>query len=236
MIKIPATPECLPAVREVLAEGINVNITLIFSREIYVQVAEAYLSALEARLANGLRIDQIASVASFFVSRVDALVEKKFEAQVAAGKAQEHDRSKFFGKVGIANSKLAYEAFENLFLSERFKKLSEAGARVQRPLWASTGTKNPAFKAVMYVEELAGRSTVNTMPPATVKALLTDGAISPKLHQGLSESSDLLTWIESQGISMSALLSELQVAGVKSFADSYRDLLGSIESKRSQVA
>lgn len=236
MIKIPATAECIPAIRSVLAEGINVNVTLIFSREVYVQVAEAYLSALEERLTHGLKIDQIASVASFFVSRVDALVEKKFEAQVAAGKAQDQDRVKFFGKVGIANSKLAYEAFENLFSSEQFKKLSKAGARVQRPLWASTGTKNPVFKAVMYVEELAGRSTVNTMPPATVKALLTDGAVSPKLHQGLSESKDLLTWIESQGISMSTLLSELQTAGVKSFADSYRDLLGSIESKRSKVA
>jgi transaldolase len=236
MIKIPATAECIPAIRSVLAEGINVNVTLIFSREVYVQVAEAYLSALEERLTHGLGIDGIASVASFFVSRVDALVEKKFEAQVAAGKAQEQDRVKFFGKVGIANSKLAYEAFENLFSSERFKKLSDAGALVQRPLWASTGTKNPAFKAVMYVEELAGRNTVNTMPPATVKALLTDGAVSPKLHQGLSESKALLSWIESQGISMSALLSELQTAGVKSFADSYRDLLGSIESKRSKVA
>jgi len=235
MIKIPATPECIPAIRTVLAEGINVNVTLIFSRDVYIQVAEAYLAALEDRLARGLRVDGIASVASFFVSRVDALIEKKFDAQVAAGKAQEGDRSRFFGKVGVANSKLAYEAFENLFSSERFKQLRDAGARVQRPLWASTGTKNPTFKAVMYVEELAGRDTVNTMPPATVKSLLAEGQISPKLHQGLAESKALLAWIESQGVSMSAVLSELQVAGVKSFADSYRDLLGSIESKRGKV-
>jgi transaldolase len=241
MIKIPATPECIPAIRAVLAEGINVNVTLIFSTEIYVQVAEAYISALEDRLAKGLNVSSIASVASFFVSRVDALVEKKFDGLVAAGKAKEADRGLFFGKVGVANSKLAYEAYEALFSSDRFKKVRElatktGGVMVQRPLWASTGTKNPAFKSVMYVEELAGRDTVNTMPPATVKALLAGGDIAPKLHQGLVDAKQLLSWVESQGISMSVLLAELQSAGVKSFADSYRDLLGSIETKRTQVA
>lgn len=240
MIKIPATPECIPAIRTVLGEGINVNVTLIFSTEIYMQVAEAYISALEDRLAKGLSVSSIASVASFFVSRVDALVEKKFDGLVASGKAKEADRSSFFGKVGVANSKLAYEAYEALFSSDRFTKIRElatktGGVMVQRPLWASTGTKNPAFKAVMYVEELAGRDTVNTMPPATVKALLAGGDIAPKLHQGLVDAKQLLSWVESQGISMSVLLAELQSAGVKSFADSYRELLGSIETKRTQV-
>jgi transaldolase len=235
MVKVPATPECIPAIKAVLELGINVNVTLIFSTEVYRQVAEAYISALESRVAKSLDVRALSSVASFFVSRVDALVEKKFDAFVSSGKCAESDRSIFFGKVGVANSKLAYEAFESIFGSARFKKLQEVGARVQRPLWASTGTKNPVFKPVMYVEELAGRDTVNTMPPATVKALLAGASIAPQLHAGLEEAKSLLAWVESVGISMSSVLSELQVAGVKSFSDSYRDLLQSIEEKRNKV-
>ena len=236
MIKIPATTECIPAIRSVLEEGINVNVTLIFSTEVYQQVADAYIAALEARVAKKQDVRCVASVASFFVSRVDALVEKKFDALVSSGKSVEADRAAFFGKAGIANSKLAYEAFEATFGSNRFKKLQEAGARVQRPLWASTGTKNPVFKAVMYVEELAGRDTVNTMPPATVKALIAGASIRPALHSGLKEAKELLGWLESAGVSMKALLEELQVAGVKSFSDSYRDLLASIDEKRKEVS
>ena len=236
MIKIPATPECIPAIQEVLESGINVNVTLIFSKEVYEQVAQAYIAALEARAQRGEEVRAIASVASFFVSRVDAIVEKHFDVLVQGGKAQATQRDLFLGKVGIANSKLAYASFEKLFESPRFKKLQDAhGAKVQRPLWASTGTKNPAFKAVMYVEELAGRSTVNTMPPATVKALLGSGDIKPKLHSGLDEAVKLLGWIDSLGLSMTNLLKELQVAGVKSFADSYRELLASIDEKRAKV-
>jgi transaldolase len=187
-------------------------------------------------LAKGQDVRSIASVASFFVSRVDAIVEKKFDTIVSTGSCAEGERAALLGKVGVANSKLAYEAFEAIFCSERFRKLQEAGARVQRPLWASTGTKNPAFKAVMYVEELAGRDTVNTMPPATVKALLQGAAVSPKLHSGLVEAKKLLEWLGSKGISLDALLSELQVAGVKSFSDSYKELLASIDEKRKKVA
>ncbi|MFN4896297.1 MAG: transaldolase [Pseudomonadota bacterium] len=236
MIKIPATPECIPAIQAVLERGINVNVTLIFSTDVYRQVAGAYVAALEARLAKGQDVRSIASVASFFVSRVDAIVEKKFDTIVSTGSCAEGERAALLGKVGVANSKLAYEAFEAIFCSERFRKLQEAGARVQRPLWASTGTKNPAFKAVMYVEELAGRDTVNTMPPATVKALLQGAAVSPKLHSGLVEAKKLLEWLGSKGISLDALLSELQVAGVKSFSDSYKELLASIDEKRKKVA
>ena len=236
MIKIPATPECIPAIEKTLEHGINVNVTLIFSEDVYKQVAEAYISALESRVARGEDVRSIASVASFFVSRVDAIVEKKMDALIASGKVSAGEREKFIGKVGVANSKLAYASFERLFGSERFKKLKDAhGTRVQRPLWASTGTKNPAFKAVMYVEELAGRDTVNTMPPATVKALMAGAEIGPRLHGGLEEARGLLSWVESNGLSMAALLHELQVAGVKSFADSYRDLLTSIDEKRAKV-
>lgn len=236
MIKIPATSECIPAIQSVLEEGINVNVTLIFSVDVYARVANAYISALNTRLARGQDVSRIASVASFFVSRVDALVEKKFDSLVSSNQALEGERQKFFGKVGVANSKLAYEEFERIFNGDTFKKLREAGAKVQRPLWASTGTKNPVFKPVMYVEELAGRDTVNTMPPATVKALISDAVIEPRLHAGLGDAKDLIAWIEGKGISMSGLLNELQVAGVKSFKDSYSDLLGSIEEKRKQVA
>jgi transaldolase len=163
-------------------------------------------------------------------------VEKSFDSLVQAGKAQAADRARFIGKVGVANSKLAYASYERIFGAARFKKLQESnGARVQRPLWASTGTKNPAFKAVMYVEELAGRDTVNTMPPTTVKAVLEGATVKPALHEGLVDAKALLAWVESQGLSMAMLLQDLQSAGVKSFADSYRDLLASIDEKRTKV-
>jgi transaldolase len=235
MIKIPATLQCIPAIRRTLEQGINVNVTLIFSDAVYREVAEAYISALETRASKGEDIRAISSVASFFVSRVDAIVEKGFDELVKAGKVTTDKKDVFFGKVGVANSKLAYESFERLFGSERFKKLQEKGARVQRPLWASTGTKNPIFKAVMYVEELAGRDTVNTMPPATLKALLVGASIAPKLHDGLANAKQIIATVNSMGIGFDALLQELQVAGVKSFADSYKELLASIDKKRATV-
>jgi transaldolase len=235
MIKIPATKECIPAIQSVLEKGINVNVTLIFSVPVYREVANAYISALEARAARGEKIDRIASVASFFVSRVDAIVEKSFEELAKAGRVDSASRSVFFGKVGVANSKAAYGAFEEVFGSDRFRALREKGARVQRPLWASTGTKNPAFKAVMYVEALAGRDTVNTMPPATVKALLEGASISGQLHQGHAEAASVLESVNAMGISTEKLLVDLQVAGVKSFSDSYQELLDSIEAKRKIV-
>ena len=201
----------------------------------YEQVAHAYINALKARSARGESVRNIASVASFFVSRVDAIVEKTFDELVKAGKAKTEDKNSFFGKIGIANSKVAYASFEKLFTSNEFKALKEQGARVQRPLWASTGTKNPVFKSVMYVEELAGRDTVNTMPPATVKALLADGVIEPRLHGGAADAVALVNKVNALGVPFSALLQELQVAGVKSFSDSYRDLLQSIDNKRKSI-
>lgn len=235
MIKIPATQECIPAIQEVLEKGINVNVTLIFSKEVYEQVAQAYIAAIKARAERGENVRNISSVASFFVSRVDAIVEKTFDDLVKAGKAKADDKGLFFGKVGVANSKIAYASFEKLFSAETFKGLKEKGARVQRPLWASTGTKNPVFKAVMYVEDLAGRDTVNTMPPATVKALIAGADIKPKLHDGALEAEKLIKKVNELGVPTDNLLKELQVAGVKSFSDSYRDLLQSIETKRKSI-
>lgn len=235
MIKIPATQECIPAIQEVLEKGINVNVTLIFSKEVYEQVAQAYIAAIKARAERGESVRNISSVASFFVSRVDAIVEKTFDDIVKAGKAKADEKGLFFGKVGVANSKIAYASFERLFSSETFKGLKEKGARVQRPLWASTGTKNPAFKAVMYVEDLAGRDTVNTMPPATVKALIAGADIKPKLHDNALAAEQLIKKVNELGVPTDALLKELQVAGVKSFSDSYRELLQSIETKRKSI-
>lgn len=234
MIKIPATPECIPAIKEVLEEGINVNVTLIFNSDVYAQVAEAHISALEARVAKGLEIKNIASVASFFVSRVDAICEKKFDELLKAGKVQESDKEVFFGKIGIANSRLAYQKFEELYGSPRFKALVAKGAKVQRPLWASTGTKNPKFSPVMYVEELAGRDTVNTMPPATLKALLADANVDgAKIKKDVAQAAEIIKKSEAMGISFNNLMKELQVVGVKLFADSFQELLNSIEKKRS---
>lgn len=236
MIKIPGTPECLPAVEEVLSEGINVNITLLFSEENYVKVAEAFLAACERRVAAGKDCSRLASVASFFVSRVDALCEKKLDEQVAAGKLSAADRQQFTGTIGIANSKCAYVAFEKLFQGARFAPLAAKGVRVQRPLWASTGTKNPAFKAVMYVEALAGRHTVNTVPPATLKALLEGAVIEPLLHGGLNEAPAFIEKLGGYGLDFKGLMKQLQDDGVKLFSDSYRDLLASIEKKTAALA
>lgn len=235
MIKVPATEEGIPAIRTLLEEGINVNITLIFSVEVYEQVAEAYIAALEARRARGLDVSRISSVASFFVSRVDAIHEARFDALVNEGKARAEEKQKFWGKIGIANSKLAYAAFERLFNGERFAPLAAAGAKVQRPLWASTGTKNPKFSKVLYVEELAGAHTVNTMPPATLTALLEGAQIEPRLHQAIEEARGVIATVRELGLPFDELLLELQSAGVKLFAESYRDLLASIEQKREQV-
>lgn len=237
MIKIPATPAGIPAIETALTEGTNVNITLIFSVPVYEQVFDAYTRALEARAMQGLSLASVASVASFFVSRVDSIHEKHFDALAKEGKVRGDDRALFLGKVGIANSRLAYERFEQLSGASRFKTLIDKGARVQRPLWASTSTKNPAFSPSMYVEELAGRDTVNTIPPQTLKALSGPPiAFSPKLHQGWREAHDLIAAIKKLGLPFERLLEDLKEQGVKLFAESYQELIDSIERKRSAYA
>lgn len=235
MIKIPATPECIPAIQATLEEGINVNVTLIFSRRVYEQVAGAYVTALQNRAAKKLPVDKISSVASFFVSRVDAICEKTFDSLVVSGKAKAEEKAQFFGKVGIANSKEAYKAFEEIFSNTPFMSLKSQGAMVQRPLWASTGTKNPLFSPVMYVEELAGRDTVNTMPPGTLKALLQGAVVEPRLHKGLEEARKVIASLKTVGLDFEKLLVDLQDQGVKSFSDSYKDLISSIETKRGKL-
>ena len=232
MIKVPATDAGLPAIRELLEAGINVNVTLIFSVPVYEKVVEAYVSALEARSSRGEPVDGLASVASFFVSRVDSICESAADKLIKEGKWSDADKAALFGKVGIANSRLAYERFLTLFGGDRFGKLRAKGARVQRPLWASTGTKNPVFSPVMYVEELAGKNTVNTMPPQTLKALMEKATLSNKVESGFAEARSLIGGATEKGLPWDALLLELQSQGVKLCADSYRELLDSIEKKR----
>ncbi|MCB0337680.1 MAG: transaldolase, partial [Bdellovibrionales bacterium] len=232
MIKVPATEEGIPAIEALLTKGINVNVTLIFSVPVYSQVANAYLQALETRKAQGQDIKAIASVASFFVSRVDAICEKDAEKHGIL----ESTYAPLLGKVGIANSKLAYAQFLELFSARRFKELESKGAQVQRPLWASVGTKNPDFSKLLYVEALAGKHTVNTMPPETLEVLLEGSNVHDALADGFEEASSIVSQVQSLGIAFDALLHELQLAGVKSFADSYQSLLDSIGAKLAALA
>ena len=226
MIKIPATPEGIPAIQQAIATGININVTLIFSNEVYAKVIEAYLSGLEERLRNGLPIGHISSVASFFVSRIDAQADKQLEAKGETG---------LMGKVAIANAKMAYQLFRQAFTSERFAKLRDKGARVQRPLWASTGTKNPKYSDVLYVESLIGPDTVNTIPPATYDAFRDHGKVQLTLEQDVEESRRVLEEFEAKGFSLKAITEKLTAEGVKSFNDSFGQLMDTIEARRDSV-
>ncbi|MBN1135649.1 MAG: transaldolase [Anaerolineae bacterium] len=228
MVKIPATQAGLPAITDAIAAGINVNVTLIFSRKRYVGVMDAYLRGLEQRVAQGLSLDSIASVASFFVSRVDTKVDARLQdLGDQAGRATE-----LLGKTAIANTRLAYADFKEMFAADRFQTLGAKGARVQRPLWASTSTKNPAYRDVLYVEELIGPSTVSTIPPQTLKAFLEHGQVRPSLEEDLAGARRILDDLEALGISMDLVTDELEHEGVKAFADAFTELLGAVDARR----
>jgi transaldolase len=233
MVKIPATVAGLPAITGAIAAGINVNVTLIFSLERYAAVMDAYLSGLEQRVAAGLPVDMIASVASFFVSRVDTKVDGHLAAMIDRGGMRAEKAELLPGKAAIANARLAYENFKKVFGSARFQALKAQGARVQRPLWASTGTKNPKYRDVVYVEELIGPHTVNTVPPQTLAAFLDHGVVRVgSLEENVAEARQTLVDLESLGISMSAVTSELEQEGVKSFADAFTALLSAVDASR----
>lgn len=236
MIKIPATPEGLPAIREVLAAGINVNVTLIFSVATYMEVFDAFISAMEKRKAQGEGGLNVASVASLFVSRVDSICEKALVELVESGKLAADQQAKFIGKVGIANSRVAYQHFSKVLKSERFQKLLKEGVRPQRPLWASTGTKNPQFSPVLYVEELVGQHTVNTLPPATLEALIQQAGVSDKLADIDESESKLLDDLKEVGVDLDSLLVRLRSDGVQAFVDAYNQLLEAIDAKRQRLA
>lgn len=236
-VKVPATPEGIPAIEELLYQGININVTLIFSVEVYKDVMEAYLSALERRVEEGKPVNKIASVASFFVSRVDTKVDKLLQA--LADKEDDADKkaeiTSLLGTAAVDNSKLAYQEFLSAFGDERFARLKDHGAHVQRPLWASTSTKNPAYNDVLYVEELIGPDTVNTMPDNTIEAFLDHGKVRRTIDKDMDATHERLAKLESLGISLKQVTDELTVEGVDSFTKSFTTLETGISSKRDQL-
>jgi transaldolase/glucose-6-phosphate isomerase len=227
MIKIPATPEGIPAIRQTLEEGLNINITLLFAQSAYEQVAEAFLSALEARAAKGQDISHIASVASFFVSRIDSLVDSKIDEKLktASKAAQKTLLESILGKIAIANAKLTYKKYQELFGGPRWKKLAAKGAQTQRLLWASTSTKNPNYRDVLYVEELIGADTVDTIPPATFDAFRDHGKLRPSLTENVEAAAKTMVDLAKAGISMQEVTDKLLVDGVKLFSDAFTQLL-----------
>lgn len=228
MIKVPATAAGIPAVEELIAAGINVNATLLFGVERYQQIADAYLSGLESRLRRGQPIDRVASVASFFVSRVDAAVEKALVPHPIEADALR-------GKIAIANAKIAYAAYHELFGGQRFAELAQEGAKPQRLLWASTGTKSAGLSDVLYIEALIGPHTVTTVPPATYNAYRDHGKPHSTLDQGLDEAKAQLQTLTRLGINLKQLTQKLEEEGVVSFANSFTTLLTAIKSKAGQL-
>ncbi len=238
MIKIPATQEGIPAIQTALTEGINVNITLIFALDNYRQVAEAYISALEERNAEGKDISHMASVASFFVSRVDTLVDKLLEDKVKAtsDSAEQQKLKALEGKAAIANARLVYQEFKRIFHSPRFETLKHSGAHVQRPLWASTSTKNPAYRDVLYAEELIGPDTVDTMPLETIENFRDHGRVSRTIENNIPQAHAELDALEQLGIHYDAVTQQLQDEGVQKFADSFHELFKGIAEKQKAIS
>jgi len=233
MIKVPGTDEGLTAIRSLLADGINVNVTLLFSIERYRDVLEAFTQGLEAALAAGRRIDRIASVASFFLSRIDTLIDAKLDALAAADAARKQEAMRLRGAVAIASARLAYAVFEEGIASERFQRLRADGAHPQRLLWASTGTKDPTYSPIKYIEPLIGADTVNTMPLETLEAYREHGQPSARLSGHADEARDVLVALAGLGIDLDAATAQLLDEGIEKFVRPYDALLGAIESARS---
>src|ERR1051326_2584498 len=227
MVKIPATPAGLPAIRHMIGEGKHTNVTLIFSVERYAEVVEAYLSGLEDLHQRGGDLHQVASVASFFVSRVDTKVDKLLAARIEATSSPHEKRelTRLYGKAGIANSKMAYQRYHELFSGPRWAELERHGARVQRCLWASTSVKDPRYRDTMYVEELIGTDTVDTVPNATLAAFREHGRVRPSLEEQVVGARDQLQRLAEAGIELDKVTGELEVEGVESFVKSYDSLL-----------
>jgi transaldolase len=234
LVKIPATPAGIPAIRQALSEGININITLIFALANYRQVVEAYFGALEERSAKGQDISHIASVASFFVSRVDVLVDSLLEERItAAGERVERQKLQALqSKIALANARLVYQEFKRLFSGPRFAARRQRDAHVQRPLWASTSTKNPAYRDVLYAEELIGPDTVDTMPLTTIEHFRDHGRVRLSIEDNVQEAKAQLAALEEVGIHYDQVTRQLQEEGVQKFADSFHTLYAGIDHKR----
>ncbi|HEU4787388.1 MAG TPA: transaldolase [Gemmatimonadaceae bacterium] len=231
LVKVPGTVEGAKAVRQLTADGINVNITLLFAIEAYERVIEAYMAGLEDRLSQGKDIRSIHSVASFFVSRVDTEVDKRLDAAIKTSAKDQAALESLKGKAAIANAKLAYRLFQNSIASARWKALVARGANVQRPLWASTSTKNPAYRDVMYVEELIGPDTVNTMPPQTIEAFREHGVVKRTVDADVDQAQQTIDTLEQHGIKMHDVTDKLLVDGVASFQKSFDTLLAGLQKK-----
>jgi transaldolase len=237
MIKIPGTQAGLPAIQQCLEEGLNINITLLFGVENYEHVANAYITALEKRLAAGKPIDRIGSVASFFVSRVDSLVDEKLQRMIEVGtNGRKMKLAVLRGQAAIANAKVAYDHYRHIFAGPRWQALAGLGAQTQRCLWASTSTKNPNYRDVTYVEALIGPDTINTVPQATLDAFREHGDVAPTLDEDIGGARHTIMAIEEMGIDFKAVTDELQGQGVKLFCDSYDKARETIRQKSESLA
>jgi transaldolase/glucose-6-phosphate isomerase len=231
MIKIPGTPEGIPAFQQAISEGINVNVTLLFAQDVYAKVAEAYIAGLEQFAAGGGDVSKIASVASFFISRIDTLADSIIEARIKASKdpKEQQQLKALEGKIAIANGKETYEKYQAIFASNRWKALAAKGGQTQRVLWASTSTKNPAYRDVIYVEELIGPDTVNTIPPATLDAFRDHGIPRASLTENIDAAHRTMEAVAKVGISMKEITDKLTDDGVRLFAEAFDKLLEAVE-------
>ncbi|HEY6769010.1 MAG TPA: transaldolase [Candidatus Sulfotelmatobacter sp.] len=238
MIKVPGTAEGLPAIRQLIGEGININITLLFAQEVYEKVADAYLAGLEDLAKHGGNLKKLASVASFFISRIDSLVDSKIEEKLKSAKDPQQQAllKSLLGKVAIANGKLTYQAYQRIFSGPRWEALAAKGAQTQRVLWASTSTKNAAYRDVVYVEELIGPNTVNTMPVATVDAFRDHGKVRQSLTEDVPGAKKTMDGLAAAGISMKEVTDKLTDDGVKLFADAFDKLLAAVAKNTQRKA
>lgn len=234
LVKVPGTQQGLPVIEQLTGEGVNVNITLLFSVKRYEEIAEAYLRGLERRMNQGQPIHEITSVASFFVSRVDTLTDKLLEARLSStsSKAEKDKISVLFGKAAVANAKIAYKKYKEIFAGKRFSTLKEKGGRHQRLLWGSTGTKNPKYSDIKYVEELIAPDSINTMPETTMMAFKDHGQVKITIHDHLEEAEALFDQLRSMGIDINDVTKQLESEGVQLFSDSFFSLLKEIAKKK----
>ena len=237
MIKIPGTPEGMPAIEQCIREGININITLLFSLDAYDQTMEAYIRGLERRASEGKPINNVSSVASFFVSRIDTAVDKQLNRKIeqAARDEEKANLESLVGRIAIANAKMAYQRYKEVFHGERFAELKAKGAQVQRPLWASTSTKNPAYKDVYYVEALIGPETVDTLPPATLAAFRDHGVARVAIEDDLDLERERLRRLEEVGISLDEVTAQVLADGVRLFVEPFDKLIATIESRKRET-
>jgi transaldolase len=235
MIKIPGTKECLPAIQQLISEGININVTLLFSLHRYYEVALAYITGLEHRQKKGLPIVNVASVASFFLSRIDSMVDPLLDKVIEKGGPGGETAQQLLGEVAITSAKAAYQMYKEIFSTEHFQLLASKGTRTQRLLWASTSTKNPQHSDVKYVEALIGPDTVNTLPLETLKAFRDHGNPAPRLEQGIEEAQQVLSKLGDIGIDLNAVTTKLEQEGLEKFIKPYSSLIKVLEEKRSQA-